>query len=460
MARADARRRVKNKSKIGDNQRMSSRWRHAVCHFVFVLNIMVATAVAAADNDALEPLPDPITLEQALAFADRTHPDLALAKADVDRARSRLLEAEAETAFRSHIDVTPQYVEPATGGDSVDDSRVRLFVTKPLYDFGRSRSREDAAMAEVAGRELVYLDARQQRRVEIMTRFFDVLLADLRYAVDNENMAHKFVTYDRLREQHDLGQVSDVDLLEAESVYRDALIRRTESAKRQTTTRLQLAVALNRPNELPNDLVRPKLPGNDREIPDYLDLYEKALKANPVIAALRKEVEAAKAQFAAERARRRPVLSAEFEAADYQRELASRDRLRAGLNLRIPLYQGGEDQAAIARAAADLELREAKLGKGEFDLRQTVLNLVQELETLKVRRDAAKQRVAFRDLYLDRARALYEMEVQTSLGDALTRLTEAQWLAAKADFELALAWAKVDALTGKLVQTTAEIKAP
>jgi len=42
--------------------------------------------------------------------------------------------------------------------------------------------------------------------------------------------------------------------------------------------------------------------------------------------------------------------------------------------------------------------------------------------------------------------------VKSDLGDAMTRTTEAQWLAAQVEFRLALAWARLDALTGDLIQ--------
>ena len=153
----------------------------------------------------------------------------------------------------------------------------------------------------------------------------------------------------------------------------------------------------------------------------------------------------------AERARRRPVLTAEGEAAWYEREFNSRDELRATLNLRIPLYQGGEDSAAIAAGLARLHEQQARLARAELDLRQTVLDLVQEAETRKVERAAAQVKVGYRDLYLDRSRALYELEVRTDLGDAMTQMTTAQWEAAQAEFRLALSWAKIDALTGRLL---------
>jgi outer membrane protein TolC len=419
-----------------------------------------ATAFGTAAAQTPAPLPSPLTLGRALALADEPHPELDVARADIERARGRLFEQEARQGTRAYLDLTPEWVNPSTGGGGTNDSRARLLLSKQLTDFGRTRALESAAQDEVAGRELAFLDARQRRRLEIMARFFDVLLADLRYAVDNEEMAHRYVVYDRVRERHALGQVSEVELLEYENRYRESLITRTESQKRQSSARLRLAHALNRPDQLPGELVAPKLTVLDREIPDYKALSEEARRINPVVAAQRKDTDAARATLNAERARSRPTLNAELEAAGYERALAARSNFRAGLNLRVPLYQGGEVDAAVTRAAADLATREARLRKTEHDLQQTVLDAVQELETLKVRREAAKQRLAYRDLYLDRARAIYEMEVQTNLGDAMVRLTEAQWLAAQADYQLALAWARIEALTGKLVEPPAPEKKP
>lgn len=415
-----------------------------------LLGTVLALHAVAADGPA--PLPNPLTLEQALAFAEAAHPDLELARARLDQARAGQIEAAARLGARLYLELAPEAVQPAVGSNGwVNDSRARLVLSKPLTDFGRTRALEAAAAAERTARELALLDARQTRRLEIMARFFDVLLADLRYNVDNEEMAFRYVRYDALRERHALGRVSDVALMEAEHAYREALIRRTESEKRQTAARARLAAALNRPGELPRELVRPDLAAYEREIPEYQELFEQALRANPWLAQLRQETEAARAVLVAERARRRPTLDVELEAAEYERRLASRNDLRAGLSLRVPLYQGGADAAAIARAQSLIEERAARLAKAEYDLRNTVLDLVQELETIKVRREAARQRVAFRDLALDRARALYEMEARTDLGDALVRLTEAQYLAAQADFEWALAWARIDALMGSLV---------
>ncbi|HEX9627299.1 MAG TPA: TolC family protein [Acidiferrobacterales bacterium] len=432
------------------------------------LALLCGTAGVRAETVAPAGLPNPLTLDDALGLIAEDHPDLALERARLDAAQAGVTQAESLSGTRAFVDLTQQWVRPTDGadptvppeGDSVNDSRARLIVSKRLYDFGRSRALEESARLDVAGREQAYLDARARRHIEVMARFFDVILADLRYAVDNEDMAQTYVRFDRSRERHRLGQISDVDLLEMENRYRETLIQRTQSQKRQAAARAQLALALNRPGVLPRDLARPALPSLKRELPDYNVLLERMRDSSPLLVAARRDVEAARATLTAERARRRPVLSAEGEAAYYERELRSRDELRATLNLRVPLYQGGEDSAAIAAALARVDEREARLKQLEFDLSQTVFDLVQELEILQIERDAAGQRLNYRSLYLDRSRGLYELEVRTDLGDAMTRLSEAQWLAARADFRAALAWARIDALTGQLLDPPAKEPEP
>ncbi|MEK7759384.1 MAG: TolC family protein, partial [Pseudomonadota bacterium] len=298
------------------------------------LGLLLAGVAQAADPAASAPLPSPLTLEQALAFAEAAHPDLDRAQARLKSAQAGLDQAESTNGARAFIDLTPQWVQPSlrTDDELINDSRARFLLSKRLYDFGRTASLGEAARADIAARELTLFDTRQARRLDILARYLDVLLTDLRYAVDNEAMAQQYVNFDKSRERQRLGQISDVDLLEFEQRYQEAFILRTRSQKRQAQSRLALAITLNRPDELPAELVPPPLTGNNREVPEHKALLEQVLHKNPALVALRQETEAARAQVAAERARRYPVLSAEGEAARYEREFVSRDDLRATLN--------------------------------------------------------------------------------------------------------------------------------
>ena len=54
------------------------------------------------------------------------------------------------------------------------------------------------------------------------------------------------------------------------------------------------------------------------------------------------------------------------------------------------------------------------------------------------------------DYAVDRARGEYELELRTDLGTTMARLTRAQYLSARAEFNTALTWARLDGLLGKL----------
>lgn len=418
-----------------------------------------APMAALVPASAAEPLPQPLTLAQALTLAEGGDPEVESARAGVALADADTAIAESHMGVRAFFDLAPQTVQPANENGLTDDSRARLVVTKPLYDFGRTTAQTRAATAAAAAAGERLVDTRARRRIAAMSRFFDVVLADLRYAVDNETTASAFVAFDRMRERHSLGQVSDIDLLEREHRFQEARSRRAESLARQRTTRVQLALALNRPDAIPADVTAPRLNAAwTREPPEFGAIWPRVRARHPVLRALRREVEAAREAVAAERARKRPLLSAEAEAGYYTRELASRAERRATLNLHVPLLQGGEDRAVLARAQAQLHAREARLLQAEHEAHAQAWELLQEIEMLRTQREGAKVRSSYRDLYLDRARALYELERQTDLGDAMIRNTEAAWLAAQIDYRLALAWARLAALSGEL--PGAEVEQP
>jgi len=397
-------------------------------------------------------LPEPLTLEYALSLADEPHPDLQLAQAGVDSAKADEAQAESATGWNARLEAQARWVQPpAISPDQRhNDSRVGLVVTKDLYDFGRSEHNVEAAGYDVKSRSLLYLNARQQRRLEIMRRYFDVLLADLQYMRDNEDMAVVYVALDRLRDRRELGQVSDIDVLKKEAAYQRVREKRTQSENMQRATRVRLAIALNRPDDPPSTLAKPKLPWLKRKLPEVEDLQKQALEHNAVIRALRARLAGARERLAAKRAGDRPVLRGRAETFAYNREMGSYDKWQAGVQLEVPLLDGGSVDAAVAKEQAEVYRLQAKLAKTRMDIREAVLNTWLSLQSLKTRRQADRAETDYRDLYLDRSRALYQMEVTTDLGDSMVKISDAELEAARTDFKIAMAWSQLDALTGRL----------
>jgi outer membrane protein TolC len=409
-----------------------------------------------------EPLPNPLTLQDALALAEQPHPELELAASRRDRAAAELAAVEAEsdptlTFEGGLVGVDPSYVNV---DPSNNDSYALLTLRKRLYDFGYTEASTEAAVRRLSGRDLEYLDARQQRRLAVMRDFFDVVLADLAFARDNEAMAAAYVDVDKARDRNELGQVSDIRVAELDAIYQEARMRRFESQARQRASRARLANRLNRPGELPADVLMPPEPEHTAPPPEFESLLAEAFAGNPGIQGLRARVTSAEQAVAAAEASHGPVISGFVEGAAYNRPSLTRNPFTAGVVLELPIMPGGARDAELAEARADLRAERARLAQAELQLRETATDLWLELQNLQVRLEALDVLGDYRELYLDRTRALYEMEVRTDLGDAMVETSAVRYRRAEALFQWMMAQARLQALTGRLIDSQGAPDAP
>ena len=389
-----------------------------------------------------------LTLDEALASVAAPHPDrrvaesaLALSRADREQAASRqdfslFLDGSLRTGRRPD-------------GDWKPDNIGRVVARKPLFDFGRSSQAIAAADQDIAARQAELLNVESLRRIDIMARYFDVLLADMQSAADSEFVAVAYVSWDNARDRFEVGQISQPDLLRLEAEYQDLRERRNANQQRMRSTRQKLAHAINRPGKLPSELADPALADNARPLPEYESLLPWVMEKNPRVLALQAQVAAADARLAAVRAERNPLLDAEVVGGGYSRESATRDELSAGLVFNIPLYQGARVDSRVARELAQKERSVAELEKLKLDLADTLLATLQEIEWLRDSgRPAADKQIEYRDWALERSRAEYELELKTNLGTSMAETQMAQLRRKQVEYRLALALARLEALSG------------
>lgn len=413
----------------------------------------IAHACWAAESQ--QPLPQPLSLEYALSLVEEHHPDLQIYQAAQQAAIASRDLADAQNNLNIHLNGELRWIDPPDLAldKSQDDHWATLEISKTLLDFGRTRAATRAAEHNIEAAGQALLDAKQQQRLDIMQRFFDVLLADMQFRVDTEAMAIAYVDYDKIQERHKIGQRSDLQLAEAEAFYQQVLQKRRRSEAQQRLTRAKLANSLNHPTELPAALARPQL-NNQRELPELTKLQEQALAQHPRLKTLQHQLNAAQAQLKAARKARAPTISAHGEVNYWQRELGSRDDHRAMLRLSVPLYQGGKVAAQITQAQVERNRLQAEMAKEQMAIHQAVLETWMELKTLISQREEVNAMSHWREMQLDRNRTLYELEFSTDFGDALVNLSDAEFFKTQTEYAIALQWAKLDALVGKEISVT------
>jgi len=421
--------------------------------FAFVCGLSTAVSAQAP---ATEVWPEPLTLEFALQQIDAQRPEVLLVQAEVDAALAAVDEERVRDATQLRFEARAGWLDPVPSAtdQSSDDHRLALIARKRLYDFGYSDARAQSADAAVQAEQLRYRIALAQQRIRAVDRFYGVLIADQRFSRDNEAMAIAFVAFDKVRERHALQEISDVDLLDAEATYEQALLVRNASDQARRLTRQRLANVLGRPQVLPSEVLPPEFEA--APIPEDVSTWvERALQQSPEIQAAQAQYVAAQQALAAARNSGGPTLEAEGQVATYSRKIGSREPWQAALIFNLPLHDGGAEDANVAKARAQQLRAQAELETVRLEVREQVLALWLELQRLRGQLRANQQYSDFRELYLDRSRAEYELEMRTDLGDAMVQASDARLRHLQYQRDALIAQAKLELLLGEPLTTPA-----
>ena len=391
-------------------------------------------------------IPEPLQLSDALSFSEESHPYLSTANFNIQAALNTKDDAESQNNINAFLEGRLRYIEPSdiSADKSNDDHRAGIIVSKTLYDFGRTdasiRSAEQNIKTHALNKTRVVLE----RRLDIMTKFFDVILADMNFYRYNEEMATAFISLDRLKDRLKLGQRSDVDVMKQDVEYNRVRYLRIKSQNEQRKTRAKLAVALGRPGELSATISKPVLKKINSKLPEVEVLQKLALDNNYLLKSLNSKLLTARTNIELARNSDSPTLSLEAGSYAYSRERSSHDELQVGVVLRVPIFGGRRSDIKIAQALNKVHLIEADIALAKTKLSADILTQWLEYDSLRGKLLQMKALTDYRELYLDRSRALYEMEVKTDLGDAMVRVSEAEREYLQTQYQMMLALTKLE----------------
>ena len=289
-------------------------------------------------------VPDPISLEQALNYAEG-HPRSQLAP-----------------------DIAQRYPEP-----------LPLYLDCHSLAYNNNTSPDNQRDRSVSA----LISPLEKQRLDIMERFFDVLLADSSAVRDSENMAVYYIPLDRTRTRMELKEFSELDVAKLDAEYQIVRQQSAASTASQRLTRSLLAQAINNPQTLPRDLNPLNLDTFPATMPALDELVETSLKNNKW------------------------------------------------------LKERRDDASADERAVIDMTLR------------QQLIELLLRLDIFKVAEARSQSEISWRDYYLELSRTLYEQEVKSDLGDAMTQQSKARLQQQQIQFCRALTFAQLNALQGK-----------
>ncbi|WP_373020288.1 TolC family protein [Thiomicrorhabdus sp.] len=402
-------------------------------------------------------LPNPLTLDYVLSTPVAELPQMSLQQAKLNKLQSQMESQDSKDGLQLNLVGRLAWRDYAEKTE--DFHLAAIHANQTLYDFDRNQNLTDALKARSDAENILYTDAEQQLKLQLMQGFFNVLLADFQYRIDNEDMAVAYVALDKAKDRLELKRISDVDYLKIENDYEKILVKRKRAEFNQLKTRIELANLLGQPEARPDELTFPKLEDYAKRKADDTkleELQQQALEQNTQVNALKQQLQAAQLTLQSQQAGNKPHISLDAWAG----KLSSYPEIREGnwnigIMLDMPLYDGGLISAKVSEAKADIQAVQAKLRLLEQNLRDEVADLYFQLKMLQAEKNQNQIFGDYADLYLDYSRALYENETATDLGDSMVRLSEANYEQVAWKFKQALLWAKLDYLMGKEVFSAA-----
>ena len=275
-----------------------------------------------------------------------------------------------------------------------------------------------------------------------------MLNADNRFLAENEALAIGFIRYDNAQQDFELGLVAEIDVLRLQTEYEKIRQARYRAEQQQRLSRARLAATMGYPDALPSDLVVPAV-DLQRDIPEDVDaLVTRALQHSLDARASAAHTRAAQAAIGIAEAEDNGSIGLELEVSRYSRETSTRDDWRAGIYFDIPLYSSAAP-ARVDRAAAGYREALARQSTASTHLRLEILELWQELQHLRLSIEGLEIEREYRDRYLDRSRAEYELEFKSDLGDSMIEFSRTNAERLRAIYAFELAWRRLARLVGE-----------
>ncbi|WCM21931.1 TolC family protein [Paraburkholderia bryophila] len=258
-------------------------------------------------------------------------------------------------------------------------------------------------------------------------------------AQQSENIAKESLA--EARAKHDAGAGTLSDQLQAQTIYRRAVLDRVSAEGDARTAMGTLAAAMGLDANTPVRIAASEPTANGAEFAQGVDqLIDEAKARQPRLVAARAQLEAARTNVDAVRAQDRPTISLMGSLTQnnpsYQQQplslssppLSTSRGGTIGIQVTVPLFEGFASGYRVAQAQAQSDAQEADVQDAELQVSLDVWKSYQSLQTDTANLGNSKDLLADAQRSLDIARGRYKAGVGTftELLNAQMALTDAQ----------------------------------
>lgn len=396
--------------------------------------------------------PRKLTLDQAVRLALDTQPQLRIASSRLAGARARLIETASSyfPQLTPTLDYTSQRSSYRIGGTTStlrnERSEASLGLRQLVFDMGKREAQVAASRASALASDYGLRATRQTVILNVTTAFYEVLRRRELLRVQETAVERAKATYEATKAYAEAGTVRQIDVLQAEADYRNALVQLGIATNdvRLAEVSLRNAIGLDTQETVTAADERPSDP-EEKSPSETADAYvTRAMKNRPDLKSDLALLEAERASARVSRINAGPVIEATLTAGyRFDPDPGANNVLMAALS--FPLFDGGASRARMRQAEESVKQSLEQVALLRQDIHLAVEEAYLTREEARQRLAAARTAVEAAKANYDAASAGYQEGVQTIVDvvTARAQLVTAETNAVQALYDYHMAHARL-----------------
>ena len=395
-----------------------------------------------------------LSLEECLTLALLNHPSLAKAKASTRNLAAQLEALKANDRVTVSLTGSARYSGTYDAWDDRSDTEtVSLTASKLLYDTGRNRLQKEIRSESLKGGQESERSTMVSVAANAKRAYYDLVLKMLNRDVEREKLANLEEHLTTAQGLYDVGNSAFIEVTKAQADVASARVSLLKAENdilvSQEALRVAMGTDISGPFNvaLSTQLLLPQ-PAEDSET-----LTAQALNDRPDYRKLLHDVRAGELSITnAARANSPSITGSAGSSLSWREGASSTNDYNIGVNVNVPVVDGGAMAAGLESARAQLEQTNAEVESLKQSITYSVRSAALSLTNATDRVKSSEASVQYAEENLALARGRYEVGVgdPLELSDAVSALANSRYTYYQALYDAQTARANLDEALGHL----------
>lgn len=423
---------------------------------IFLSLTLILLSLTASYAQNISPDISGLSLEECLILSLNNHPSLRKTKASAKDIEAQIESLRASTRVKVTLTGSARYNgDYDYWTDNYHNESVTLNATKLLYDNSRNKIQRQIRAENLSASHETHRNTMISVTAEAKRKYYDLVLEFLDRDLQQEKVSNLEEHLNRAQGLYDVGSSPYIDVTKAQSDLSSARVSLLKANNdillAQESLKVAMGTEISSPFNIavPRELLLPSLPEN------FDSLVDVALSDRPDLRKLMHDITAGELSIKDAARANSPTITAQASTSLSNTQHRTTDtNYYAGVNVSIPVVDGGETKSAITRARMQLEQVNADVDALRQNITYGVMSAALSLMNAKDRARAAEEAVKYSEENLELANGRYSVGVGNSVevSDAVSALAESKHTYYQAIYDAQTARTNLDEALGHFPQ--------